>query len=250
MKILALKFYDNGFMTESFAFGGTRDKNNIKNIRYKSSLQNFLIDDGNEVILIDTGLPCDTPDFKKDENANIFMGDKINTFKEAFDKTGYKISDVKKIIITHKHPDHTGEIKMFSDAKIYISRLEADQMKLEGDNIIKVDFTAGKFYNFLESERITPNLIMIKAPGHTLGNSIVILDDQENGLFYLFHGDITYCDAALKNNELSVVFEDKDKALDTLSKVRDFIKNNKTIYCSTHCPEGYLNLENKIIQKL
>lgn len=48
---------------------------------------------------------------------------------------------------------------------------------------------------------------------------------------------------ALLANELSVVFEDKDKARETLNRVRDFIKNNKTIYCSTHCPEGYLNVE-------
>lgn len=250
MKVLPLKFYDGGFMTESFAFGGTRDKNNIKNVKYKASLQNFLIDDGSEVILIDTGLPSDTPDFKKDENASIFMGEKINTFKEAFEKTGYKISDVKKIIITHKHPDHTGEIRMFPDAKIYISSIEAKEMKLEGNNIVKVNFNSGKFQNFLETEKITDSLIMIKAVGHTLGNSIVVLEDKENDLFYMFHGDVTYCDAALKNNELSVVFEDKAKAIDTLSRIREFIKNNRTIYCSTHCPEGYLNIENKIIQTL
>lgn len=50
--------------------------------------------------------------------------------------------------------------------------------------------------------------------------------------------------------QLSVVFEDKDKARETLSQVREFIKNNKTIYCSTHCPEGYLNIEQHKIMEL
>ncbi len=66
----------------------------------------------------------------------------------------------------------------------------------------------------------------------------------------MFQGDVTYCDAALHANELSVVFEDKEKARQTPDRVREFVKNNKTIYCSTHCPEGYLNVEQHKIMKL
>ena len=66
----------------------------------------------------------------------------------------------------------------------------------------------------------------------------------------MFHGDVTYTDAALKENELSVVFEDKEKARETLNRVREFIQHNPTVYCSTHCPEGYENLEQKKIMKL
>ena len=65
------------------------------------------------------------------------MGEKIATFKEVFEKTGYKVEGVTKIVITHKHPDHTGELRMFPNAKIYISEQEANDMKLTGDNITK-----------------------------------------------------------------------------------------------------------------
>ena len=123
-------------------------------------------------------------------------------------------------------------------------------MKLTGDNIVRVKFTDGAYKNFPESQRITDSLVMIKAEGHTNGNSISILEDKEQGCYYMFHGDVTYCDAALYANELSVVFEDKDKARETLSRVREFIKENKTIYCSTHCPEGYLNIEQHKITQL
>ncbi len=97
---------------------------------------------------------------------------------------------------------------------------------------------------------LVDSLVMIKAVGHTKGNSISILEDKENNLYYMFQGDVTYCDAALYSNELSVVFEDKERARETLNRVRDFIKENKTIYCSTHCPEGYLNVEQHKIIKL
>ncbi len=251
IKVIPLKYYDNGFMTQAFAFGGTRPKENCENITYGSSLQNFLIDDGNEVILSDTGMPNETPEFSKDSpNMPLYMGEKIATFKEAFESSGYKVEDVTKIVVTHKHPDHTGELRMFPNAKIYISEREADDMKLTGDNIVRVKFTDGAYKNFPESQRITDSLVMIKAEGHTNGNSISILEDKEQGCYYMFHGDVTYCDAALVANELSVIAEDKEKARETLNRVREFVKNNKTIYCSTHCPEGYLNVEQHKIMEL
>ena len=249
IKVIPLKYYDNGFMTQAFAFGGTRDKDKCEDVKYTSSLQNFLIDDGNEVILSDTGMPNETPEFSKDNpNMPLYMGEKVATFKEALESSGYKVEDVTKIVVTHKHPDHTGELRMFPNAKIYISETEADNMKLTGDNVIRVKFTDGAFKNFPESQRITDTLVMVKAEGHTKGNSVSILQDGD--IYYMFHGDVTYCDAALKANELSVVFEDKDKARETLNRVRDFIKENKTIYCSTHCPEGYLNVEQHKIMEL
>jgi glyoxylase-like metal-dependent hydrolase (beta-lactamase superfamily II) len=248
IKVIPLKYYDNGFMTQAFAFGGTRDKDKCEDIKYTSSLQNFLIDDGNEVILSDTGMPNETPDFPKKDDAPLWMGEKVATFKEAFEATGYKVEDVTKIVVTHKHPDHTGELRMFPNAKIYISETEADTMKLTGDNVVRVKFTDGAFKNFPESQKITDTLVMVKAEGHTKGNSVSILQDGD--VYYMFHGDVTYCDAALKANELSIIFEDKDKARETLNRVRDFIKENQTIYCSTHCPEGYLNIEQHKIMEL
>ncbi len=226
MKIIPLKYYDSGFMTQAFAFGGSRDKEKCEDVKYGSSLQNFLIDDGNEVILSDTGMPNESPDMGNNPNMPLSMGKKVATFKEAFEASGYKVEDVTKIVVTHKHPDHTGELRMFPNAKIYISEREADDMKLTGDNIVRVKFTDGAYKNFPESQRITDTLVMIKAVGHTNGNSISILEDKENDEYYMFQGDVTYCDAALLANELSVVFEDKEKARETLDRVREFVKNN------------------------
>ena len=249
MKIIPLKFYDGGYMTQAFAFGGTRDKAACDtNTTYPSSLQNFLIDDGKDVILSDTGLPSNFDDSALKKGSPLWMGNRVATFQEALAKTGYKLEDITKIVVTHKHPDHTGELRMFPNAKIYISQTEADVMKLEGDNIVRVNFTDGPYKNFPESQRITDTLVMVRAEGHTKGNSVSILQDGD--VYYMFHGDVTYTDAALYENELSVIFEDKEKARQTLTRVREFCQNNPTIYCSTHCPEGCLNVEQKKIIKL
>ena len=69
-------------------------------------------------------------------------------------------------------------------------------------------------------------------------------------MYYMMHGDVTYVDAALHANKLSIVFEDLPAARETLDRVREFVRNNPTIYLSTHTPEGVSNLEGKVIMKL
>ena len=249
MKVLALEFYNNGFMTEAFAFGGSAEKESIdQSKKYESSLQNYLIDTGKEVILVDTGVPVETPEVDPQPGQMIYQGKKVNNFVDALKKLGYEPKDVDKVIVTHKHPDHTGELRLFNHAKIYISEIEADAMKLDGDNIVRVKFESGPYKNFKQSERISENLVMLPAHGHTKGNSIAVL--ELDGLNYMFHGDVTYTDEALRRNELSVVFEDKDLARETLENVREFVKENDTVYLSTHTTEALVSLKEKKIMKL
>jgi len=249
MEVKAVKFYENGFMTQPFACGleDGVDKFDAK-IKYRSNLQNFLIDTGKEVILVDTGTPEDFPDPVVDETTQIFLGVKIQNYVDALKALGYQPEQVSKILITHKHPDHTGALKHFPNAKIFISRVEADAMKLEGENVVRVDFTDGAYKNFDKCQKIADGIYYVFAPGHTTGNSIVIVEDGD--LNYIIHGDVTYTDEALYMNKLSVATEDKAAARDTLNKVREFIKNNRTVYVSTHTPLGYENIENKKVVDL
>lgn len=66
----------------------------------------------------------------------------------------------------------------------------------------------------------------------------------------MIHGDVTYTDEALFADKLSVIYEDIDNARQTLDSVREFIKNNPTVYLSTHTPLGPENLENKYVMDL
>ena len=247
--IKAVRMFDHGFMNQPFAFGGEEGKEAFdEQIIYRSSLQNFLIDTGEEVILIDTGFKTGASAPAKKLGAPLYMGDKVNDYMVSFAALGYKPEQVTKILVTHKHGDHSDCIAEFPNAKVYISPEDADAMNLNGDNIIRVSYKDGPYKNFPACEKIAEGLYFIEAKGHTKGNSIVIL--EQDGLYYMFHGDITYCDAALKANKLSIIIEDKVAARETLDRVREFIKNNPTVYLSTHCPEGYENLEMKRVMKL
>ena len=249
IQIKAVKLYDNGFMTQPFAFGGEGMEGTDPAVKYRSSLQNFVIDTGTEVILVDTGMPAEFPDQVPEDSTQIYMGKKVNNYLDALAEAGYSPEQVSKILITHKHADHTGELRHFPNAVIYASRTESEADELKAyPNVVPVDFTDGAYYNFPASQKIADGVTYIAAKGHTTGNSIVIV--EAGGLFYMLHGDVTYTDEALYADKLSVVFEDPAAARETLDAVREFIRNHPTVYLSTHTPLGYENLENRKVTDL
>lgn len=246
MKISSVKLYENGFMTQPFAFGGEEGMDKFDpSIKYRSSLQNYVVDTGDEVIIVDTGFPKETPEIPRNDGAPLYMGTMVTDYLSALEEAGYKPEDASKVLITHKHEDHSGEIKSFPNAEIYISKTEKESLGLDAENVVPVEFTDGPYHNFPKSQKIVDGVYFIEAIGHTTGNSIVIVEDGDK--YYMIHGDITYTDEALYANKLSVVFEDLEASRQTLDNVRKFISEHPTIYLSTHTPLGPENLENQSI---
>ncbi len=250
MEIKAVKFRKDGFYSQPFAFGGEEGPAAFDpSVRYRGSLQNYLIDIGDEVILVDTGLPAGTPEEVPDETSVAFTGKDICSYMEAFAALGYKPEQVTKILLTHKHADHSGELRSFPNAQIFVNEEELSADELQGiDNIVPVKFTDGAYHNFPECQKIRDGIYFIKAKGHTYGNSIIVVEKDD--LFYMIHGDITYVDEALYENKLSVVYDDIAAARETMDRVRQFVRDNPTVYCGTHTPQGYENLESSRVMDL
>lgn len=180
MEIKAVKFRKDGFYGQPFVMVGEEGADKFdNNIRYRGSLQNYLIDTGDEVILVDTGIPAGTPEEAPDENSPAYTGKDICSYMEAFSALGYKPEQVTKILLTHKHSDHSGELKSFPNAKIYVNADETSADELQGlQNIVPVTFTDGTYHNFPESQKIAEGIYFIKAKGHTNGNSLIIVENE------------------------------------------------------------------------
>ena len=108
--------------------------------------------------------------------APFYMGEKVADYMDSFATLGYKPEQVTKILITHKHPDHTGALEYFPNAKVYISSEDADALKLpEDDCIVCANYEDGAYHNFLKATKVADGIWFIEAKDHTNGNSIVIL---------------------------------------------------------------------------
>ena len=59
-------------------------------ILYRSSLQNFLIDSGKKVILVDTGYQNGFPTQEKKLGGPLYMGGKVADYMESFAALGYQ----------------------------------------------------------------------------------------------------------------------------------------------------------------
>ncbi len=80
MEIKAIRMFDGGFMNQPFAFGGEEGREAFDDqIIYRSSLQNFLIDTGDEVILIDTGFKADFAAPPRKFGTPLFMARRLPT---------------------------------------------------------------------------------------------------------------------------------------------------------------------------
>ena len=248
IKILPVRFAGNGFVTQPFACGGEGAEGLDPAVKYRSGLQNWVIDTGSEVILVDTGLPAEFPDTAPDPDAGIYIGSKIKTYIEALADIGYKPEQVSKILITHKHGDHTGELRAFPNAQIICSAAEAETDEIKPYHPTVATFADGPYFEFPASQRIAPGVTYISAPGHTFGNCIVVV--ETDGLYYLIHGDVTYPDSALYLNKLSVVYDDLPAARQTLDRCRAFCRARPTVWLGTHTPEAVESLEAKRVVDL
>ena len=91
-------------LNQAFAFGGEEVMENFDaSIKYRASIQNYLIDTGDEIILVDTGIPDGLAIPEPDDSTPIYNGELISSYVEALQNLGYDVKDVSKILLTHKH---------------------------------------------------------------------------------------------------------------------------------------------------
>jgi len=123
-------------------------------------------------------ISCTTTLIKSDENIIVDPGSFINQEKllKALEDENLKPEDIQNVILTHSHVDHTTNISLFKNARIF--------MRFRGETKY-----AGQFQKINEgilegfdilNEQIVKDVKVIETPGHT-SDSISIVVDSEIG---------------------------------------------------------------------
>ncbi|WP_313615704.1 MBL fold metallo-hydrolase [Agrobacterium sp.] len=185
----------------------------------ETSVNAFLINTGDELVLIDAG----TGDL---------MGPALGKLVSNIEASGYKISEIDHVVLTHIHADHSGGLvvngkRVFENAVLHVNQREAE-FWLKADAEAKADKVlgpqiaqaekcvgpyaeAGKLETFEDNAAPIPGFGSVLHAGHTPGHSGIIVESK--GEKIVFWGDIAHGDVLqFDQPEVTVDFDVDQKA--------------------------------------
>ncbi|NLA24530.1 MAG: MBL fold metallo-hydrolase [Bacteroidales bacterium] len=170
------------------------DENNMIELACRS----LLIDDGKNIVLIDTGVG-DKIDLNIMQH---YYADAKYNLKKSIADAGYKLENITHVINTHYHFDHCGGntsldengnvVPTFKNAKYYVSKKHFDSVcnpnrreraSFYPENYMPVK-EAGQLILLEEEQKITDKVYVRFFDGHTAGLSVVFIERNDKTLVF------------------------------------------------------------------
>ena len=161
----------------------------------------FLIEGGEQLILVDTGMAW-TERADKYHHGPSLQRPGIDDIESRLAQVGYKPTDVDVVLLTHLHWDHVYYLDKFTNARIICNKTEWEYahdpiplhyksyeipiIATDGDEIIpnydkpgvreKIEFVEGE-------QQVLPGISVYEAPGHCPGHMVVVAETEEGPFF-------------------------------------------------------------------
>lgn len=160
---------------------------------------------------------------------------------------GIPPENVRFVVLTHAHFDHTGALYAFPNARFIISAKEwQDVLRYRSahfalpskypvwfkpESIAYVPAAVGPFE---QSYPLTKagDVSIIPTPGHTLGHQSVILQDATDTIF--FAGDTSFDQDSLLNGIIDAPAFNAQVLRHTRQRILDYARDTRLIYLPTH----------------
>ncbi len=223
--------------------------NDNSNDRVDFSWLFYLVKNGKQLILIDTGF----------NDHALIRAYQITAFQDpAALLAKIKITPemITDVIITHSHFDHIGAVTLFKNARIYIQKDELNYLKH-----VKKNALLKNAYRFVETNKklqltdgalsLDKNVYIEKTGGHTPGTQIVFLKNGNKN--YIFTGDECYLPEGCTNARLSGTVYNKTNNLKILTELQILAKDPDVILLTHHDPlldKKFIRISKHIIQIL
>lgn len=187
---------------------------------YEAALKPLLIIDGNEKILVDTGIG-ELP--KSYQAFHTVKKTAENSLLVQLGKQGLKPEDVTAVINTHLHFDHCGNNALFKNAKFYVQTEELRYAyapdRFQKAAYVRQFFDLNAEYTQLHGEyKVTENVSVIPTSGHTIGHQSVAVN--ANGKTVVYCGDAAPLRENLEKKSIPGVLFRADEALRSIERLR------------------------------
>ena len=152
-------------------------------------------------VLIDTGLnPLGVTEPEKawGERAKVVRPElrPEDDVRSRLKEMGLTVSDIKYVIQTHLHWDHTGGNRFFKETPFFVQKAEYRFAYWPDQHVqapyMRDHFDCGVHYELVEGDvEILPGITVLHTPGHTPGHQSVLVK-LASGRYLLFTGDASY----------------------------------------------------------
>ncbi len=186
----------------------------------ETSVNAYLVNDGESLVLIDTG-------------AGTLFGASLGNLIKNIEAAGYSADDIDEIYITHMHSDHIGGLiaggeRVFTNATVRADKHDADywlsqqQMEQVPEDkrggfkgamaALNPYVEAGQFKTFVAGETLAAQITSVEAYGHTPGHTMYRLDAGDQSL--VFWGDLMHvAEVQFDQPSVTIAFDsDQDEA--------------------------------------
>lgn len=216
----------------------------------QTAVNAFLIDTGQQLILVDSG-------------AAKCFGDTLGSIEDNLQAAGYKPQQINAVLLTHLHPDHVCGIthqadgkKAFENAMVYVNQAEADfwldrknlskyskakQEKFKGAfdvvaNVLKPYQASQQYKTYGIGSTIAEGIEVIQTPGHTAGHASYQVTSAGQQLMIL--GDVVHSHAIqFQQPHVSINFDlDEKQAVASRIKVFTQAAKSASLVAGAHLP--------------
>jgi len=103
----------------------------------------------------------------------------VHSLVDQMAAVGVSPQDVSRVVLSHTHADHTGHLRLFRHAPIYVQGPELDQAFAEPDALgwIAEDFNDPdlQWVRLSGDHEVVPGIQLISTPGHTAGHQSAVV---------------------------------------------------------------------------
>ena len=147
------------------------------------------------------------------------------TLEAQLDQLGIKPADIKRMGVSHTHPDHIGNVELFPQATLYVQKAEYDWPGTNNEPRFKpshpVELLSGDKDVFGDG-----SVTVLSTPGHTPGHQSLLVKLPKTGAVVL-SGDAVHFRDNWDNRRVPSMNANKELSGASMQKIADTLDKNK-----------------------